>query len=141
MDDTIYVGHEGRAERQSVEYEGCQEGRLTQSCPRTMSSGSGATEHAPSVDDSASELPPPPPKTPAPAPARPYEEERRILLNSVAESLAKVVGKMGTLNEQLRSTADSCREVEEVASVWRKALGDGGGDDNGDNNDDAMGEA
>ena len=106
-----------------------------------MSSGSGATEHAPSADDSASELPPPPPKTPAPAPARPYEEERRILLNSVAESLAKVVGKMGALNEQLRSTADSCREVEEVASVWREALGDGGGDDNGDNNGDAMGEA
>jgi len=106
-----------------------------------MSSGSGATEHAPSADDSASasELPPPPPKTPAPAPARPYEEERRILLNSVAESLAKVVGKMGALNEQLKSTADSCREVEEVASVWREALGDGGGDDNGDN-DDAMGE-
>ena len=106
-----------------------------------MSSGSGATEHAPSADDSASasELPPPPPKTPAPAPARPYEEERRILLNSVAESLAKVVGKMGALNEQLKSTADSCREVEEVASVWREAFGDGGGDDNGDN-DDAMGE-
>ena len=107
-----------------------------------MSSGSGATEHAPSADDSASasELPPPPPKTPAPAPARPYEEERRILLNSVAESLAKVVGKMGALNEQLKSTADSCREVEEVASVWREALGDGGGDDNGDN-DDAIGDA
>ena len=106
-----------------------------------MSSGSGATEHAPSADDSASasELPPPPPKTPAPAPARPYEEERRILLNSVAESLAKVVGKMGALNEQLKSTAGSCREVEEVASVWREALGDGGCDDNGDN-DDAMGE-
>ena len=48
---------------------------------------------------------------------------------------------MGALNEQLRSTADSCREVEEVASVWREALGDGGGDDNGDNNGDAMGEA
>ena len=107
-----------------------------------MSSGSGATEHAPSADDSASasELPPPPPKTPAPAPARPYEEERRILLNSVAESLAKVVGKMGALNEQLKSTAGSCREVEEVASVWREALGDGGGDDNGDN-DDAIGDA
>jgi hypothetical protein len=59
----------------------------------------------------------------------------------VAESLAKVVGKMGALNEQLKSTADSCREVEEVASVWREALGDGGGgDDNGDNGD-ATGEA
>ena len=36
---------------------------------------------------------------------------------------------MGTLNEQLARTADSCREVEEVASVWREALGGGGDDD------------
>ena len=94
-----------------------------------------------SADDGASE---PPARTSPAAPlhtcssnrvSRPYEEERRILLNSVAESMAKVVGKMGALNEQLKSTADSCREVEEVASVWGEALGDGGGDDNGDNDD------
>lgn len=66
--------------------------------------------------------------------SRPYEEERRILLNSVAESLAKVVGKMGTLNEQLARTADSCREVEEVASVWREALGGNGNGDDSDGN-------
>lgn len=88
-----------------------------------------------SADNGASEPPLPSPV----APASPYEEERRILLNSVAESLAKVVGKMGTLNEQLTRTADSCREVEEVASVWREALGDGG--DNrgkGDDDDDGV---
>lgn len=88
-----------------------------------------------SADDGASE----PPRTSPAAPlhyssnrvSRPYEEERRILLNSVAESLAKVVGKMGKLNEQLARTADSCREVEEVASVWREALGGNGGDSDG----------
>ena len=88
-----------------------------------------------SADDGASE---PPARTSPAAPlhssnrvSRPYEEERRILLNSVAESLAKVVGKMGTLNEQLARTADSCREVEEVASVWREALGGNGDESDG----------
>ena len=95
-----------------------------------MSSGNDA-----SADNGASELPLPSPV----APASPYEEERRILLNSVAESLAKVVGKMGTLNEQLARTADSCREVEEVASVWREALG-GGGNDGDDNRGDRKGD-
>ena len=87
-----------------------------------------------SADDGASE----PSRTSPAAPlhssnrvSRPYEEERRILLNSVAESLAKVVGKMGTLNEQLARTADSCREVEEVASVWREALGGNGDESDG----------
>ena len=77
-----------------------------------MSSGNDA-----SADDGATE----PPLSSPVASASPYEEERRILLHSVAESLAKVVGKMGTLNEQLARTADSCREVEEVASVWELA--------------------
>ena len=35
------------------------------------------------------------------------------------------------MNEQLARTADSCREVEEVASVWREALGGGGNDGDG----------
>mmetsp|Transcript_22086 Transcript_22086/g.63322 ORF Transcript_22086/g.63322 Transcript_22086/m.63322 type:complete len:107 (+) Transcript_22086:180-500(+) len=106
-----------------------------------MSSGNDATAHASADDTSrASELQPAPP---AAAPERPYEEERKLLLNSVAESLAKVVGKMGTLNKQLARTADSCREVEEVASVWREALGgDDGGDGNGERgNNDAEGKA
>lgn len=110
----------------------------TRSCPTTtistlsspnlppefhsMSSGNDAL-----ADDGATE----PPFSSPVASASPYEEERRILLHSVAESLAKVVGKMGTLNEQLARTADSCREVEEVASVWKEALGGGGNDGDG----------
>ena len=50
-----------------------------------MSSGNDA-----SADDGATE----PPLSSPVASASPYEEERRILLHSVAESLAKVVGKM-----------------------------------------------
>ena len=114
------------------------------SISHAMSSGNDA-----SADNGASEPPLPSPA----APASPYDEERRILLNSVAESLAKVVGKMGTLNDQLSRTADSCREVEEVALVWREALRGGGddgdgnrgkGDDDDDDDDDdvvAMAEA
>ena len=94
-----------------------------------MSSGNDA-----SANNGASEPPLPSPV----AQASPYEEERRILLNSVAESLAKVVGKMGTLNEQLARTADSCREVEEVASVWREALGGGDNRGKGDDDDDGV---
>jgi hypothetical protein len=58
----------------------------------------------------------------SPTSLRPYEEERRILLNSVAESLSRVVNKMGVLNARLADTAQSCQEVEQVASVWKEAL-------------------
>mmetsp|Transcript_23593 Transcript_23593/g.48849 ORF Transcript_23593/g.48849 Transcript_23593/m.48849 type:complete len:113 (+) Transcript_23593:221-559(+) len=58
----------------------------------------------------------------SPTSLRPYEEERRILLNSVAESLSRVVNKMGVINARLADTAQSCQEVEQVASVWKEAL-------------------
>ena len=47
---------------------------------------------------------------------------------------------MGALNEQLARSAGSCREVEEVASVWREALG-GDDVDNGGDYENAAAEA
>ena len=54
--------------------------------------------------------------------SRPYKEERRILLSSVADSLTEVVRKMSKMNDRLLGTAEACKEVEDVASVWREAL-------------------
>ena len=96
----------------------------------TLDTGTSPSAAAADAATSYSSEEPSPQSQPS---SRPYEEERRILLKSVAESLSRVVNKMGVINARLADTADSCLEVEEVASVWREALsGDGDGDGDGD---------
>jgi hypothetical protein len=51
-----------------------------------------------------------------------YREERRILLDNVAESLLHLVRQMGRANENLHGMIEGCREVEEVSTVWKDAF-------------------
>ncbi|CAB9503308.1 expressed unknown protein [Seminavis robusta] len=50
-----------------------------------------------------------------------FEQERRILLSGVAESLSSVVKQMARANENLNGLDSSCDEVEKVAGLWKAA--------------------
>mmetsp|Transcript_31588 Transcript_31588/g.57183 ORF Transcript_31588/g.57183 Transcript_31588/m.57183 type:complete len:99 (-) Transcript_31588:198-494(-) len=51
-----------------------------------------------------------------------YEAERRILLNSVAQSLSHVVQKMAQVNESMNGKCRKNKEVEQVADLWRESF-------------------
>eukprot|EP00978_Attheya_sp_CCMP212_P021210 scaffold61755_cov45-Attheya_sp.AAC.1 len=51
-----------------------------------------------------------------------FQEERRILLDNVAESLLHLVRQIGRANENLHGMVEGCREVEEVSTVWKDAF-------------------
>lgn len=54
-----------------------------------------------------------------------YKEERRILLEGVADSLRDVVQKMAKANQNIHGIAQSSKEIEQVSEVWRDAFGRG----------------
>jgi len=51
-----------------------------------------------------------------------YEEERQILLEGIAKSLAKINRQVNDINQNLKRMTDANRQVESVSEVWKDAF-------------------
>ena len=50
-----------------------------------------------------------------------FEEERRLLLDEVAESLRSVVKRMARANQNLTKTRGGINEVDQVQLLWKES--------------------
>lgn len=50
-----------------------------------------------------------------------FAEERRILLNRIAEQLASVLGRMQRINASLEVVLENDEHVQQVAEAWKAA--------------------
>ncbi|KAI2509440.1 hypothetical protein MHU86_4941 [Fragilaria crotonensis] len=51
----------------------------------------------------------------------PYDEERRILLQGVAESLTRIIEKFATVNQNLKVMEERNSDIKAVGDLWKAA--------------------